>query len=146
MTVAERAEHAAREAAAPYEKRRRMAVAAGVIVALGLLAGLATAVILSRSDDQATVTVDPTARELGCTSCHSSDGARSEGPTWDGLWGSEVQLDDGTTVVADEAYIRRSIEDPAAQVRMGFSPTMPTIEVSEEQMDDLVAAIRDLQG
>ena len=144
MTVAERAEQAAKEAAAPHERRRRIAIVAGVIVALGLLAGAATAFILAGSDDQETVTVDPTARSLGCTSCHSSDGARSEGPTWEGLWGSEVPLDDGTTVLADEAYVRRSIEDPAAQVRTGFSPTMPTIDVTDEQLDALVGAIREL--
>ena len=45
----------------------------------------------------------------GCVGCHSIDGTPMTGPTWFGLFGSNVKLADGTTVVADEAYISESI-------------------------------------
>jgi cytochrome c oxidase subunit 2 len=65
------------------------------------------------------------AKDRGCTSCHTADGSRSEGPTWKGLAGSTVKLADGSTVVADDAYLARSIQDPRAQVVQGFRTPMP---------------------
>jgi cytochrome c oxidase subunit 2 len=53
-------------------------------------------------------------------------------------------LDDGTEVVADEAYIRRSITDPSAQVVAGFNVQMPEIELSDDDVDALVAYITTL--
>lgn len=84
------------------------------------------------------------AEELGCFSCHSTDGSRRVGPTWQGLWGSEVELADGTTVTADEEYIRTSILDPDAQQVAGFG-VMPDFDVSESELEALVAYIRSLE-
>ena len=41
----------------------------------------------------------------GCVGCHSVDGSPLTGPTWFGLFGSNVELADGTTVIADEALL-----------------------------------------
>ena len=41
------------------------------------------------------------------------------GPTWKGLAGSRVKLVDGTTVTADNAYLRTAIEDPDRQIVAG---------------------------
>ena len=38
---------------------------------------------------------------------------KGTGPTWKGLYGSEVKLVDGTTVTADETYLKESITDPS---------------------------------
>jgi cytochrome c oxidase subunit 2 len=67
------------------------------------------------------------ARDRGCTSCHTPDGRRSEGPSWKGVYGSTVQLADGTRVVADDAYIARAIKEPKAQVVQGYPPAMPAV-------------------
>lgn len=64
------------------------------------------------------------AEEAGCLTCHTTDGEESTGPTWQGLFGSEVTLTDGTAVVADEEYLRRAIVDPAAEVVDGYQPVM----------------------
>jgi len=56
----------------------------------------------------------------GCGACHSIDGSQKTGPTWQGLFGREESLSDGTTVTVDEAYLRESIEDPAARIVAGF--------------------------
>jgi cytochrome c oxidase subunit 2 len=44
------------------------------------------------------------------------------GPTWLGLAGEEVELADGSVVLADDDYLRRSILEPQSQVVQGFSP------------------------
>ncbi len=64
----------------------------------------------------------------GCMRCHTPDGTRHIGPTWLGLYGSRVKLADGTTVVADEAYLTRSMMDPMAEIVAGYPPAMPTYQ------------------
>jgi cytochrome c1 len=143
--AAARAEAEAAAAARRQRVRRVAALAAGA-VALVAVVVLVTVLVLRGGDDGEVAAVDPTALELGCTSCHTVDGRRSEGPTWDGLWGSEVTLADGTVTIADEAYLRRAVLDPAADVREGYTASMPLIEVTDEQLDALMAHLEDLAG
>lgn len=56
----------------------------------------------------------------GCASCHSLTGSAGVGPSVKGLAGSTVQLSDGSTVTADDAYLTRSITDPNAQIVKGY--------------------------
>jgi cytochrome c2 len=56
----------------------------------------------------------------GCSSCHSLDGSKGVGPTVKGLAGSRVQLTDGSTVTADDAYLTKAITDPDAQIVKGY--------------------------
>jgi cytochrome c oxidase subunit 2 len=65
---------------------------------------------------------------FGCVACHTTDGTRKVGPSFKGVFGHEVQLSDGTTVIADENYIRESIMDPQAKLVAGFGPLMPTFK------------------
>jgi len=84
-------------------------------------------------------------QDLGCVTCHA-EGASQRGPVLTNLVGSEVELQGGQTVLADEAYIRESIVNPQARIRAGFQPLMPTFQglVSEEQLLQLIAYIRSL--
>jgi cytochrome c1 len=84
----------------------------------------------------------------GCASCHSVDGARSMGPTWQGLAGSEVALEGGETVVADAAYLEQAIREPRSQVRAGFENLMPNAygDLTDAEVADLVAYLTDLGG
>ncbi|MGH9051642.1 MAG: c-type cytochrome [Acidimicrobiia bacterium] len=87
------------------------------------------------------------AERAGCFACHTTDGRSSTGPTWLGLFGSEVELVDGRTVTADEEYLRRSIVDPLAEVVDGYRPTMPSgfgDRLSEEEIQTMIAYIRSL--
>jgi cytochrome c oxidase subunit 2 len=84
------------------------------------------------------------AQSYNCASCHSVDGSRSTGPTWDGIWGEQVELADGTRVEVDDEYVRRSITDPAALVVDGFSPIMPTFDLPDDELAALSAYIRSL--
>ncbi len=82
----------------------------------------------------------------GCNLCHTVDGNKGPGPTMKGLYGSTVRLSDGTTVVADEAYLKRSILDPMAEVVEGYPPQMLPYQgiLTEEKIDALVAYIKSL--
>ncbi len=83
----------------------------------------------------------------GCTGCHSVDGTRSTGPTWFGLYGSQVPLNDGSTVLADDAFIKESILDPNAKIVAGFpSPSlMPRYEFTDEEIANIIAYIQTLK-
>lgn len=86
------------------------------------------------------------ARTQGCIGCHSLDGTRLPGPTWQGLYGSQVQLADGTTVTADEEYLHTAIVDPNAQIHAGYPPgLMPSTYVdmlTDQQINDMVEFIK----
>jgi len=85
--------------------------------------------------------------KLGCASCHAG-GPQQRGAKLEGIFGHEVKLTGGGTVVADEAYIRESILNPGAKVVEGYQPIMPTFkgQVTEEQLLALVAYIKSLSG
>jgi cytochrome c oxidase subunit 2 len=61
-----------------------------------------------------------------CVACHTVDGQPHVGPTWSRLYGSDVTLQDGRHVIADEAYLTRSMMDPNAEIVSGFKPVMPS--------------------
>jgi mono/diheme cytochrome c family protein len=85
------------------------------------------------------------ARQKTCVSCHTEDGSRSEGPTWKGLAGSEVQLTDGRTVVADDEYLARAITDPRAEIVQGYGPTMAPVAMTDEEVADVIYYIKALR-
>ena len=89
-----------------------------------------------------------TADAAGCLACHSVDGTKSVGPSWKGLFGSERPLTDGSTTIADEAYIRESILDPKAKTVAGFPDIMPTNygeTLTSLDVEALIAYIRSLK-
>jgi len=83
----------------------------------------------------------------GCVGCHSvTSSPLPSAPTWFGLFGSQVELADGTTVTADEAFIKESILDPKAKEVKGYSPTiMPVFALSEADIENLTAYIKSLK-
>jgi mono/diheme cytochrome c family protein len=86
------------------------------------------------------------ARNSGCSACHGADGQGGIGPGWAGDLGKQVELTDGSTVTVDEAYLKRSIADPSAQVHAGFNVSMPENELTEEEIDKVVTYIVSLNG
>ncbi len=86
-------------------------------------------------------------QQLGCSTCHRFD-TQGRGPNLTGVFGKQVLLDDGRTVVADENYVRESILNPGAKVVAGFKPIMPTFQgqVSEESLAALVAYVKSLSA
>ncbi len=62
----------------------------------------------------------------GCVKCHSLDGEPHIGPTWLDLYGKRETLENGETVIADEAYLTDSMIDPRGKIVKGYKPVMPT--------------------
>src|SRR5687768_5852567 len=85
--------------------------------------------------------------KLGCASCHAG-GPQQRGAKLEGIFGKEIKLVGGQTVVANEDYIRKSILEPSTQIVEGYQPIMPTFkgQVTEEQLVSLVAYIKSLSG
>ena len=83
--------------------------------------------------------------KLGCASCHAG-GQNQRGAVLEGLFGNQVKLTNGQTVIADEEYIRNSILNPSSQIVAGYQPIMPTFkgQVTEEQLVQLVAYVKSL--
>jgi cytochrome c oxidase subunit 2 len=86
--------------------------------------------------------------QLGCANCHPSVINNNNGrcPNLHGLFGTTVELKDGTSLRADEAYVRESILYPDSKIVAGYDNIMPTFKglISEEGMLKLVEYIRSL--
>jgi cytochrome c oxidase subunit 2 len=81
----------------------------------------------------------------GCSGCHEDHGT-VRAPSLHGLFGGPVPLSDGTTVTADEGYIRDSILQPRKQVVASYDPVMPSFSgvIPEGDLLKLVAYIESL--
>lgn len=62
------------------------------------------------------------AQSLGCTACHHVDGTKGIGPTWLNLAGYPQKLADGTTAMADYAFLKNAILHPERLQLDGFPP------------------------
>jgi len=80
------------------------------------------------------------AEKSGCMACHSADGSPKIGPTWKGLFGSQVIFTDGTSAKADEQYLKDYIITPNIKVIKGFQPVMPSFKGMLKD-DDITAII-----
>jgi cytochrome c oxidase subunit II len=85
-------------------------------------------------------------QDLACNTCHRPD-AQGRGPVLQNLFGKQVVLQSGETVVVDEAYLRESILTPGAKVVQSFQPVMPTFQglVSEEGLLSLIEYVKSLK-
>jgi cytochrome c oxidase subunit 2 len=83
---------------------------------------------------------------LGCVTCHRNDGS-GRGPSLVGVFGTPQRLANGTSVIADESYLRESILNPQAKVVQGFQPLMPAYQgqISEDNLVTLLAYIKSLE-
>jgi len=86
-------------------------------------------------------------QESGCKACHSLDGSKGVGPSWKGVYGSLVKISDGSTVVADDAFIAESIVEPSAKIVDGYlAGSMPSFAyLKEGQVADLIEFIKTLK-
>jgi cytochrome c oxidase subunit 2 len=64
------------------------------------------------------------------------------GPSWQGVYGRQELLTDGSTITVDDAYIRDSIIDPNKQIVDGFAegimPANFTERFDEKQAEILI--------
>lgn len=86
-------------------------------------------------------------KDVGCVACHSTGKETLVGPGWGGLYGSTVELADGSRVVADDAYMAESMNTPNARVVAGFTPGLMASYatlLTDEQRGSIIAYIRSL--
>ncbi len=86
----------------------------------------------------------------GCVACHSTDGSALVGPSYKGIYGTTVTVvTNGVErqVTVDDAYIKHSMLEPAADVVKGFQPLMPSQKglVDDKQIKALTAYIKSLK-
>lgn len=102
----------------------------------------------SRPDDLAPAEWgEQLAQQNACQTCHSPDGADLTGPTWQGIFGTQHTMTDGSTVEVDENYLRESILDPSAKIREGYQEgLMPTYQgvLNDEQITAIIEYIKTL--
>jgi len=88
----------------------------------------------------------------GCSGCHMSTegggGGTVRAPPLIGVYNTPQPLSDGTTVVADDRYIRDSILMPTKQVVASYEPVMPSFagQISEEDLVRIIAYIKSIGG
>ena len=84
-----------------------------------------------------------------CVGCHSVDGSRVVGPTWKGLYGAQDhKITGGTTVTADDAYIKESILEPAAKIADGYQAgLMPSFkgQLSDAEIADIIEFMKSIK-
>jgi cytochrome c oxidase subunit II len=85
-------------------------------------------------------------RQYGCSGCHGAN-ASVHAPKLEGLFGKPVQLEGGSTVIADERYIHDSVMLPRKEITAGYTPIMPSFQgqISEEDLLDIIEYIKSLR-
>ena len=85
-----------------------------------------------------------------CVTCHSLDGSKIVGPSFKGIYGHQVTVvTDGQerTITVDDEYIKRSIQDPNADVVKGFNPNLMISykqTLSDEDIQKIIDFIKSL--
>ncbi len=84
-------------------------------------------------------------QQFNCATCHSVTGAAGVGPTLKALAGAPVKLTDGSTVTADDAYLKESIQQPNAKIVAGYGENimLSGITAYQDQLnkDDVTNAL-----
>lgn len=72
-------------------------------------------------------------KDFSCSNCHKDvDDMRA--PSLNGLFGRKRTFNDGTSMIADQEYIRQSLLNPGLNVVKGYNVTMQPYTFSEEQI------------
>lgn len=80
-----------------------------------------------------------------CLSCHSVDGSEGIGPTLKGVFGRPTKLANGSTITADEAYLRDSIVNPSAKIVAGYDDLMTQTELTDEEVEEMIEYLETLK-
>lgn len=89
-------------------------------------------------------------QKYGCNACHSFDGSRLLGPSYKGLFGERVTvITNGAErdIVADEAYIRRSILNPNTDIVKGFQKGLMLSyegQITDEEINQVIEYLKTL--
>ena len=86
-----------------------------------------------------------------CSACHSIDGTKLIGPSFQGLWGREalvIRNGASETIKVDEDYLRESILKPQAAIVKGYE-AVPMADFSavltKEQIEGLIEFLKEMK-
>jgi cytochrome c oxidase subunit 2 len=84
-------------------------------------------------------------RAHGCSGCHDRN-STVHAPTFEGLYGTWVHMQDGSVRFADEAYLRDCILNPRSFTVAGYPAIMPDFsgQLGEDDLVKLIAYIKSL--
>jgi cytochrome c oxidase subunit 2 len=85
--------------------------------------------------------------EEWCAICHTTDGSTLVGPTFKGMFGRKQTVITGgkeREITIDEEYVRESIREPNEDVAKDFEPVMPEIELTDEQITQIIEYLKTL--
>lgn len=84
-----------------------------------------------------------------CVGCHTLDGTEAVGPTFKGIFGRRVVVTAGgqaKEIVIDEAYLRRAILEPNADMVKGSTANMPAPEnLSDADLKTIIDYLKTLK-
>lgn len=88
--------------------------------------------------------------DYGCTACHTMDGTPMVGASFKGLFGKkQIVITNGKErrITVDEAYFKKSIRQPEADIVKGYDPIMPEPdeEITAEDINEMIAYIKSLK-
>jgi len=89
-------------------------------------------------------------RKYGCNACHTADGSKLVGPSYKNILGrtrTVIKDKEEIEVVADEAYIRRSIYEPNVEVVKGFEKGLMLSykdQLTETELQQLIVYFKSL--
>jgi cytochrome c oxidase subunit 2 len=81
----------------------------------------------------------------GCAGCHSDDGSKRVGPSFQDVYASKHGLVSGETITVDENYVIESIKYPKEKVVAGYPPVMPSYQ-GQLSDDDIYCLIEFLKS
>ena len=84
--------------------------------------------------------------QYGCVTCHVTD-QQAQAPSLSGVYGHRVQLADGQTVIADEAFLRQAILNPNAKLVKGYPRNVMPVyqdQIHEDGLMQLIVYIKSL--
>ncbi|MGO9014134.1 MAG: cytochrome c oxidase subunit II [Dissulfurispiraceae bacterium] len=87
-------------------------------------------------------------QDKGCLGCHTTDGTKKIGPTFKGIFGrKETVITDGREheLTVDEAFLRKAVLQPGADLVKGYPNIMPKLPVTPEELDSIIVALKELK-
>ena len=88
----------------------------------------------------------------GCLGCHSLDGSRMVGPSFQGISDRQVVVTSSggetRTLTSDRVYLKKSILEPAADIVEGYPPAMPPYadRIPEEDLEGMLDYLTGLKA
>ena len=91
----------------------------------------------------------PLMQAKGCLICHRLDGTRGAGPSLRGILGRTETITangEDKSIVVDDAYLHRALQEPSAEIVKGYADVMPPVpNLTDQDLQLLVDTLKQLK-